>query len=142
MAAKRREVDKAAIIPAKTTTLEQLCPDLSNWPELWKVEQADVAIAERIVQVVRPFPLDPLRHGLADKTLARHRDHIQVLGGEIIRRHHDDPSLAKRSVRAVILDLIDDETGPLIWPPITESVQNAFDATCRRLYRFLQQQGN
>ena len=133
-------VDKAAIISAKAASLEQLCPDLSDWPALWKVEQTDVVIGERFVEIVRPFLLDLLHHGLANKTLARHRDHVQMLGGEIIRRHHDDPSLAKRPVRDVMLDLIDDESGPLIWPRITESAQNAFDATCRRLYRFMQQQ--
>ena len=141
MAAKRRVVDNTAIIPARSTILDKFFPDLSNWPELWKVEQADVAIGERIVQIVQPFLLDLLHQGLADKTLARHRDHLQMLGGEIIRRHHDHPCLAKRPVRDVMLDLIDDESGPLIWPRITESAQNAFDATCRKLYRFLQQQG-
>ncbi len=106
---------------------------------MWKIEQADVAIGECIVEIIQPFLLDLLRHGLADKTLARHRDHIQMLGGELIRRHHDDPSLAKRAVRDVMLDLVDEESGPLIWPRITKSAQNSFDATCRRLYRFLQQ---
>ncbi len=133
MAAKRRVVDNTTIIPAKATALDRLCPDLSSWPELWKIEQADVAIGERIVEIIQPFLLDLLRHGLADKTLARHRDHIQMLGGELIRRHHDDPSLAKRAVRDVRLDLVDEESGPLIWPRITESAQNSFDATCRRL---------
>lgn len=137
--ARRRGVDKATIVPANATALDRFCPDLSNWPELWKIEQADVALGERIVEIVQPFLLDLLHHGLADKTLARHRDHIQMLGGELIRRHHDDPSLAKRSVHDVMLDLIDEESGPLLWPRITESAQNAFDATCRRLYRFLQQ---
>ena len=37
------------------------------------------------------------------------------------------------------LDLIEEDGGPLIWPRITESAQNAFDATCRKLYRFLNQ---
>ena len=140
MVAKRRVVDNTAIIPALSSILEKFCPDLANWPELWAVERADVAIGERIVQIVQPFLLDLLRHGLADKTRARHRDHIQMLGGEIIRRQHDDPSLAKRPIHTVILDLIDDDGGPLIWPHITESAQNNFDVTCRRLYRFMQQQ--
>jgi hypothetical protein len=140
MVAKRRRVDHAAIIPVELTVLKRLCADLSSWPELWKLEPADIAIGERIVEIVQPFLLDLLYHGLADKTLARHRDHIEMLGGEIIRRHHDHACPAKRSVRELMLDLIDPEGGPLIWPRITESAQDAFDTTCRKLYRFLRQQ--
>jgi hypothetical protein len=138
MVSKRRGVD-AVIIPVECAVLDKFCADLSSWPRLWKIEPADIAIGERIVEIVRPFLLDLLHHGLADKTLARHRDHIEMLGGEIIRRHHDRP--AKRPVRELMLNLIDAEGGPLIWPRITESAQDAFDATCRKLYRFLQQQG-
>ena len=89
---------------------------------------------------MRPFVLDLLQHGLADKTLVRHRDHLEMLGGEIIRRRYDDPDLAKKSVGELLAHLIDDEGGPLIWPRITESAQNAFDATCRKPYAFNNQQ--
>jgi len=77
---------------------------------------------------------------LADKTRARHRDRLWMLGGEIIWRRHDDPDLAKRSVNELIGNFIEEDGGPLIWPRITEAEQNAFDATCRKLYRFLQQE--
>jgi hypothetical protein len=65
-----------------------------------------------------------------------------MLGGEIIRRCHDHPDLAKQSARDMLFNLVDDEGGPLIWPTITESAQNAFNATCRKLHRFLNQQKN
>ena len=135
-------MDERTIIPAEGATLDKLCPDLVNWPELWKIEHNDIAIGQRIVDSIRPFLIDLLRHGLADKTLARHRDHLQMLGGEIIRRRHDHPDLAKQPIRELLLKLVDDDGGPLIWPRITESAQNAFDATCRKLYRFLSQQKN
>ena len=140
MAAKRRQVDNAAIIPAAPATLEQLCPDLTNWPKAWAYEPSDVAIGQHIIECIEPFLIDLLQHGLAHKTLTRHRDHIWMLGGETIRRRHDDPDLAKRPVHNVLHDLIEEDGGPLIWPRITESEQNAFDATCRKLYRFLNQQ--
>jgi hypothetical protein len=62
-----------------------------------------------------------------------------MLGGEIIRRRHDDPDLARLPVQTLLLDLIEEDGGPLIWPRITESEQNSFDATCRKLYRILNQ---
>jgi hypothetical protein len=39
----------------------------------------------------------------------------------------------------LLFNFIEEEGGPLIWPRISESGQNSFDATCRKLYRFLQQ---
>ena len=139
MASQRREVDKAPIIPpdAVAAALEQYCPDLGSWPQSWRIEEQDVPIGERIVESLRPFLINLLIQGLADKTLARHRDHVWLLGGEIIRRRHDDR--AKRPMGDLLFDLLEDEGGPLIWPRITESEQNAFDATCRKLYRFLNQ---
>ncbi|MGF7134555.1 hypothetical protein P3T40_006059, partial [Paraburkholderia sp. EB58] len=39
---------------------------------------------------------------------------------------------------ATLLDkLIEEDGGPLIWPAISESAQNSFDATCRKLYQYL-----
>ena len=139
MAAKRRRVDNGPIIPAAAPTLEQLCPDLANWPKTWAYESGDIAIDQRIIEFIEPFLIDLLQHGLAHKTLTRHRDHIWMLGGEIIRRRHDDPDLAMRSVHDVLHNLIEEDGGPLIWPRIAESEQKAFDATCRKLYRFLNQ---
>lgn len=140
MATKRRRVDNAPIIPVAAATLEQLCPDLTNWPKAWACEPGDIAIGQHIIEFIEPFLINLLQHGLADKTLTRHRDHICMLGGEIIRRRHDDPDRAKRPVEDVLRDLIEEDGGPLIWPRIAESEQNAFDATCRKLYRFLNQQ--
>ena len=119
--------------------IDELRATLSRWPELWKVEDSDVEFGRRLAVSLEPFLLDLLRQGLADKTFARHRDHIEMLGGEIIRRRYDDPDLAKQPINKLLSNLIEEEGGPLIWPRITESAQRAFDATCRKLYRSLQQ---
>lgn len=135
-------MDEGSIIPARRITLEKLCTDLASWPDLWAIERSDVAIGQRLVQSIQPFLIDLLQQGLADTTLTRHRDHLQMLGGEIIRRRQDDADLAKQPARDLLFNLVDEEGGPLIWPSITESAQNAFDATCRKLHRFLNQQKN
>jgi hypothetical protein len=69
--------------------------------------------------------------------LHRHRDHLWLLGGELIRRRYDDRKLKKMPVGKAIAELIEEQRGPLIWPRITEAEQNSFDATCRKLYKFL-----
>ncbi len=73
----------------------------------------------------------------ARKTLTRHRDHLWMLGGDIIRRCQEDRKLRRQPIAHVVLQLIDDEGGPLLWPSLTAEEQVAFDAICRKLYKFL-----
>ena len=136
----KRMVMRAAIVPSDgAAALDRLVPDLANWPKSWSIEKTDLSIGQRIVAFLTPFLMDLLSQQLADKTLRRHRDHLWMLGGEIVRRRHEDTDLAKPPVETLLLNLIEEDGGPLLWPSITESEQNAFDATCRKLYRFLNQ---
>ena len=142
MSGTHKRVGKSPIIPAdadRAAALDRLCPDLADWPHSWQGEDSDVVIGQNIVEILKPFLHELLRSHLADKTLRRHRDHLWMLGGELIRRRHDDPDLCKQQVKTLLFNLIEEEGGPLSWPRITESEQNSFDATCRKLYRFLQQ---
>ncbi len=118
-------------------TLAKLCPDLQDWPQRWAGEPSDLALGERMLDCFRPFLLDLLGQGLATTTLRRHRDHLRMLGGEIIRRCYDEPKLRRQPAAKIVLRFVDDDCGPLIWPQITEQQQNAFDATCRKLYQSL-----
>lgn len=129
-----------AIVPSDgAAALDRYVPDLANWPKSWSIEETDISIGQRIVAFLTPFLIDLLSQPLTDKTRRRHRDHLWMFGGEIVRRRHEDPDLAKRTVETVLLDLIEEDGGPLLWPHVTESEQNAFDATCRKLYRFFNQ---
>ena len=138
MADSRSGVHSAAILkPHDAQRLRQACPDLDVWPRSWHVEPADIAIGQQIVAVFTPFLLHLLDQGLAKATVHRHRDKLWALGGELIRRRYDDDELAGQDVTDAIAQLIEGDGGPLIWPRITESEQDALDATCRKLNRFL-----
>lgn len=117
--------------------LAKLCPDFQSWPQRWRYEDSDIAAGERILECFTPFLLHLIEQRLATKTLQRHRDHLWMLGGEIIRRMQEEPSLRPKPIKTILLQLGDDECGPLIWPRITEGQQNSFDATWRKLYQFL-----
>ena len=91
-----------------------------------------------MLDIFKPFLVHLLTQDLARKTLRLHRDHICTLGGEIIRRLHEDPSLRKRPIQRVVADFLDEDGGPLIYPTITEAEQKSFDSTCRKLHRFLE----
>jgi hypothetical protein len=138
MADSRGSAERASILtPHDAQRLRQACPDLDDWPRSWHVEPADIAIGQQIVKVLTPFLLHLLDQGLAKTTVRRHRDNLWSLGGELIRCRYDDDDLAKQDVKDALLQLIDGDDGPLIWPRITESEQNSLDATCRKLNRFL-----
>jgi hypothetical protein len=122
---------------AGTAALAELCPDLENWPNTWRYQQSDIALGERIAECFKAFTLHLLNRGLATKTLQRHRDHLWMLGGEIIRRAQQEPKVARKPAKRLLLEFVDDDCGPLIWPRISEQQQNSFDATCRKLYQFL-----
>jgi hypothetical protein len=137
MSGKDRKASKGAIIADEASALAQYCPDLENWPRSWSFDESDMAPGKRIVECFRPFLLHLLTHGLAAKTLRRHRDHLWMLGGEVIRRRHEDAALSRQAVEKVTFALLEEDGGPLIWPRISEQEQDSFDATCRKLYRYL-----
>jgi hypothetical protein len=111
--------------------------DADTWPRRWRVEDRDLRPGEQMLTLFKPFLLHLLSLGLARKTLRLHRDHPCALGGEIIRCLHEDPQLRRRSIERVLADNLEEDGGPLIYPTISEAEQRSFDATCRKLFRFL-----
>jgi hypothetical protein len=61
-----------------------------------------------------------------------------MLGGEIIRDLHEDPSLRKVATDRLLRDVIYEDHGPLLYHGSKEE-QRSFDSTCRKFYRFLSQ---
>jgi hypothetical protein len=138
MGRRRPGIDKQGIVPsADAALLLQACPDLDDWPLRWQCEAADLAPGTAIVATFKPFLLDLLRRKASKTTFNRDRRNLWLVGGEIIRRRYDDLDLKRLPINKLIRQMIEEDGGPLIWPPISETEQNAIDATCRKLYRFL-----
>jgi hypothetical protein len=136
----RQGVDQQAIVPSDDAALLlKACADLDQWPLRWQCEAADLAPGNTIVATFKPFLLNLLRRKASASTFNRDRRNLWLVGGEIIRRRHADPDLKRLPVDNLIRQLIEEDGGPLIWPRISETEQNAIDATCRKLYRFLNQ---
>src|SRR5690349_10824306 len=93
--------DKAAIV-TEQQALEQYVPDLDNWPASWRVVDEDISTGRTIVAIFTPFLEHLLTLGCTRKTLLRHRDHIWMLGGEMIRRRHEDPDLLTLPVETLL----------------------------------------
>ena len=127
-------------MPAQQVAADPLlsyCPDLDKWPGSWAYEPRDIPYGLRMVECFKPFLRELLALSLSRKTLRQHRDNIWVLGGEVICRVQMDSGLRRRPVEQVVLDLIGDDGGPLLSHGQSEAEQRSFDATCRKLFRFL-----
>ena len=133
-----QKVDQDSILsPEIAAQLAQYCPDLASWPERWRYDDSDLPPGERIVQFLTPFLLHLLEQKLSKKTLRRHRDNLWLLGGEVIRERYSEDKLMKLPVEKLINQMVREDGGPFIYPRITDEDQESFDATCRKLYRFL-----
>ena len=123
--------------PAAADSLQTYCPDLDQWPRSWAYEARDIPSGLRIMQCFQPFLRHLLSSRLSRKTLRQHRDNVWALGGEVISRLQMDSGLRRQPMEQVILDLVSDDGGPLLSHGQSEAAQRSFDATCRKLFRFM-----
>src|SRR5580704_11859311 len=136
-AARTPSINRAT--PAPSAELERYCRGLNEWPRSWMGLEKDLPPGEKLVACFRPFLEHLISTSLSRKTIRKHIDNLWVLGGEIIRDLHEDPSLRRKDVGKILRDVIDDDGGPLIHGGSSEPQQNSFDSTCRKLHRFLSQ---
>jgi hypothetical protein len=112
--------------------------DLDRWPRSWMGLEKDLPPGEQILACLRPFIEHLASSTLSPKTIRRHVDNLWVLGGEIIRDLHYDPSLRKLAADRLLRDAVHEDGGPLVHNG-SEEEQRSFDSTCRKLHRFLTQ---
>ncbi len=117
-------------------TFEEDYLDIDHWPQAWHVESEDIALGKVMVDLFKVFLTHQLNLARSRKTLRVHRDNLRTLGGHIIRLLHEKPPLRKRGILRVLLEAIDDDGGPIVYPALTDSEQRSFDSTCRLLHRF------
>lgn len=115
-----------------------LYPDLEEWPRRWQGFDEDIPPGRQIVDSFRPF-LEYLALNYARSTARRHADNLWILGGEIIRRLHDSPRLRQRSMAELVFQTVADG-GPLPYHRDSVAQLRSFEATCKKLRRFLEQQ--
>src|SRR5258706_9104880 len=114
------------------------CRDLERWPRSWMGLEKDLPPGEQLLACFRPFIEHLTSSGLSPKTIRKHVDNLWMLGGEIIRDLHEDPSLRKVTAERLLRNVIHEEGGPLIHNG-SEDEQRSFDSTCRKLRGFLEE---
>ena len=109
--------------------------DVDHWPYGWSREHRDLLVAERLLGIFKAFLFHLLDQRLSRKTLLVHRDHLRALGEEVIRRLK--PQLRRRDMVPALFAFIDEDGGPVIYPPPSSPRQRSFDSTCLALRQFL-----
>jgi hypothetical protein len=117
--------------------------NIDEWPEDWMGVEEDLEIGRGLLALFTPFIQHVIDEGLAEKTIKNHGYHLNMLGGEIIERlNQDDEHNRTLSPRELIIHYVDEEGGPLLsfLDPNTKaelSRHMAYDATCRKLLKFV-----
>jgi hypothetical protein len=124
--------------PLAPSDASAYCKDLDRWARSWMGLEKDLPPGEALVVCFRPFIEHMASSGLAPRTIRRHVDNLWLLGGEIIRDLNYNPSLRKKTAEQLLRHAVYDDGGPLIHSG-SEEDQRSFDATCRKLHRFLSQ---
>jgi hypothetical protein len=115
---------------------ERLWRDFHNWPQRWAGRPKDVVYGEGILEIFKPFVEELLlRH--RPSTVKRHIDNLWLLGGELIREINMNPVLRKKAPIDLLLENVDETGGPFCRHLDSEEQMRAYEATCRKLYKFL-----
>jgi len=124
--------------PVAATEVVAYCRDLDRWPRSWMGLEKDLPPGEQLLACFRPFIEHLASSTLSPKTIRRHVDNLWMLGGEIIRDLHYDPSLRKMAADRLLRKVIHEDGGPLVHNG-SEEEQRSLDSTCRKFHRFLTQ---
>lgn len=116
--------------------LESFLNLMTPWPRSWAGFPEDIPVGQRLVEELSPFVASLHNKQLTPKTLRRHLDNLWVIGGEIIRKVNNSPSLRQSHPRCLLLDAVSDGYSPLV-PDASETQQQSCDSTARRLLAFL-----
>jgi hypothetical protein len=118
-------------------------PDLGRWPNHWMYAKEDLKIGRGLLALFTRFIQHLIDEGLAKRTIKNQGSHLAALGGEIIwSLNRLDEKNRKLSPRDLVLQYINDPGGPLFsdWDASDKtelSRQLAFDATCRKFFKFM-----
>jgi hypothetical protein len=117
----------------RTNSLEHHLHLMAQWPDSWMGDEEDLPAGSWLIAAFEPFVRDLHHSTLSRGTIRLHLDHLWLLGGEIIRdlsmELEDDASSA-------VMRVASSGVGPLVRH--ADVSQARFNATCRRLGRYLE----
>ncbi|THD11284.1 hypothetical protein B1806_03970 [Metallibacterium scheffleri] len=109
-----------------------------DWPVNWADDESLVPLGRILSAVFRDFMNDLIAGGASRTTLRRHRGELFNLGYECLRAVSTGQLPGNDGAWSILESLIDDCGGPLLSSRFaSESDQRVFDATCRKLHKWI-----
>jgi len=115
---------------------EPLLTLMEQWPNSWAGSDTDIPIGNSLVAEMRPFIVHLCSLGLVRSTVRNHLDNCWAIGGEIIRDVVMQSGSRRLPPKQLLLDAIASGDAPLVYG-VSEEEQRDFDATARKLWKFL-----
>jgi len=109
---------------------------IATWPKAWSYDAGSEAFGEKLVREIEPF-VDFIAKKLAVRTVDRHLNSLFLMGGEIISELAVDEEYDVDPLET-LRNSVEDEGGPLCSHLHTEADERSYEATCRKLHRFLE----
>jgi len=110
--------------------------DIAEWSRSWQGVKEDISYGDELVKIFKPF-IDSLKiQKLSPKSINSHIDNLWRLGGHIISQLNYYDENRQVPPYQMVINCIDTGDGPLIHE-FSDYQQERFDATCRKLYKFL-----
>lgn len=110
--------------------------DINQWPDSWEGVKEDIPYGQKLIEIFVPFIKDMKSKKLSAKTINEHIDNLWILGGNIIGQLNYYEEKREVEPLEMVKGCIDSGDGPLIHD-FSEYQQDRFDATCRKLHRYL-----
>lgn len=123
-------------------TPRKIFPEFDRWPTTWQGMPEDRRYGSALLKIFELFTESLIRDGLAKSTIRRHMGYLWLLGGELIRDINEDEELRSCPPLQLLKDAVEEDGGPCCRHLESESEMLAFDATCRKLHRFLKNEGH
>lgn len=117
--------------------IKKYCKDINEWPKSWERIPEDVEYGREILVELKEFINFIISKGYKPKTIKKHIDNLWLLGGELIDKLDRDSSLREIPAKEFLFQNIGPDGGPYSKHLHSEYEFESFDATCRKLYKFL-----
>jgi len=118
------------------TSPEDIRSNFPEWPEMWEGLPEDVAYGDALLVCFRPFILHLIDKGLTGKTLRRHMDYLFLLGGQLVDNARYEPDTPADAATR-LAESVSPDGGPYCKHLHSAADRKSYDATCRKLHRFL-----
>jgi len=113
--------------------------DFDDWPKSWMGVKEDLDYGRKLLPWLSGFLQALYSEGLTRKTFAQYRDNLWLLGGTIIREVSLYGEYRYDPLEKLSESVANDGILPDHYDQMSESALRAFERTCRRFEKYLQE---